>query len=107
MSSGRWNAGQRGLPVVVPSTAGELLLRGHAGHQRLRGHGVIVVNMNYRLGELGWLTQSGSPQSRRRVGQLRLMDQLGLRWGRNVRGSAAPSNITLMGFSPAPSTRRR
>ncbi|VVC34144.1 Hypothetical protein CINCED_3A017629 [Cinara cedri] len=64
---------------------------------------LVVVTLNYRLGILGFLNANGSPNSRARVSNYGLMDQIAvLHW---VQQNIAlfggdPDNVSLMGHGP-------
>ncbi|XP_050427757.1 neuroligin-4, X-linked-like [Adelges cooleyi] len=64
---------------------------------------LVVVTLNYRLGVLGFLNANGSPNSRGRVSNYGLMDQIAaLHW---VQQNIAlfggdPENVSLMGHGP-------
>ncbi|XP_029344584.1 neuroligin-4, Y-linked-like [Acyrthosiphon pisum] len=64
---------------------------------------LVVVTLNYRLGILGFLNANGSPNSRARVANYGLMDQIAvLHW---VQQNIAlfggdPENVSLMGHGP-------
>ncbi|XP_063976101.1 neuroligin-4, Y-linked-like [Diachasmimorpha longicaudata] len=60
----------------------------------------VVVTMNYRLGVLGFLNANISPQTKARVANYGLMDQLAaLHWVQEniVQFGGDPGNVTLMG----------
>ncbi|XP_025425230.1 neuroligin-4, Y-linked-like [Sipha flava] len=64
---------------------------------------LVVVTLNYRLGVLGFLNVNGSPNSRARVSNYGLMDQIAvLHWvQQNIAPFGGdPDNVSLMGHGP-------
>ena len=97
-------AANAGLPVVVHiHGGGNFCCSAMQDVSAFTVYGVIVVNMNYRLGDLGWLTFPAlTAEQNGTSGNYGLQDQIAaLRWAHdNVRAFGGdPDNITLMGFS--------
>jgi len=60
----------------------------------------VIVTMNYRLGVLGFLNANVAPQTKARVANYGLMDQIAaLHWVKEhiARFGGDPENVTLMG----------
>src|SRR5208337_144987 len=95
----------RGLPVLVwihggglTAGAGDL----YDPTPLVNGGGVIVVTINYRLGVLGFLAQSGLDAERHLLGNYGLMDrQFALKWVKNnIKAFGGnPKEVTIFGES--------
>lgn len=98
------HVGAHGLPVMVYIHGGGLQIGGGDGYNpvRLIKHGVIVVTINYRLGYLGFLAQSGIDAEDHLKGNYGFMDQqFALQWVyRNITGFGGnPNQVTIFGES--------
>ena len=96
------------LPVMVWIHGGGFVAGGSSeprqNGQKLAGHGVIVVSMNYRLGVFGFLVhpELAKDSGRDSAGNYGLLDQVAaLQWvQRNIAGFGGdPANVTIFGES--------
>jgi para-nitrobenzyl esterase len=103
----RWPAAAS-MPVMVWIPGGGNFAGGSSGPwtegERLAGHGVVVVSLNYRLGSLGFFSHPALTREspNRASGNQGILDQIAaLRWVRDniERFGGDPANVTIFGES--------
>src|SRR5208337_4573494 len=94
-----------GLPVMVWIHGGGLTAQGadlYDPTPLVNGGGVIVVTINYRLGVLGFLAESGLDAEKHLLGNYGFMDQqFALKWVKDNIGAFGgnPKEVTIFGES--------